>query len=91
MEMKGVIFTFDAMLALAIVIVLFSGIIIFNLAEPTTGANQSLRYTNATDLAINEYLIGGKTTDDLPLNPNTNCKEFFEFPLGANPEVRICS
>ena len=88
--MKGVIFTFDAMLALAIVIVLFSGIIIFNLAEPTTGANQSLRYTNATDLAINEYLTGGTMKDSILSNPNTNCKEFFEFPLGVDPEVRKC-
>ena len=91
MEMKGVIFTFDAMLALAIIIVLFSGIIIFNLAEPTTGANQSLRYTTATDLAITEYLTGGTTKDSLTFDPNINCKEFFEFPLGAVPEVRKCS
>ena len=91
MEMKGVIFTFDAMLALAIVIVLFSGIIIFNLAEPTTGANQSLRYTKATDLAINEYLTGGETKDVPTSNPNTNCKEFFEFSSGIVLEARKCS
>ena len=91
MEMKGVIFTFDAMLALAIVIVLFSGIVIFNLAEPTTGANQSLRYTNATDLAINEYLIGGETKDVSTSDPNTNCKEFFEFSSDVVLEVIKCS
>ncbi|MFH1391356.1 MAG: hypothetical protein ABIH20_03540 [Candidatus Diapherotrites archaeon] len=86
--MKGVIFSTDAILAMVVIIALFSGLAISNLAS-NGEAPQVLLSAKATDNALivfytNETL---STSNNENAGPTVNCKELFEFS-GTTPTVK---
>jgi len=77
---RGMIFSYDAILALGIVIVLFSGIMIVSTADQSTSTTQSLLYTKATDETLINFYKGVHSIDAPPVEPDAvNCNSLSDF------------
>jgi len=88
--MKGVIFSTDAILAMIVIIALFSGLTISNLASEGE-APQVLLSAKATDNALIAFYTNGTVTDEsgLPELLTVNCKELFEHIGTTNLSSKV--
>jgi len=92
MEMKGVIFSYDALLAIAIVIVLFSGITLVSYTGTNDGKTRAMLYTTSSDTAITDYLRGITPPTLSGDMDNMNCAEVFDYnPNGTLKKVAACT
>ncbi len=78
-EMKhGIIFSYDAMLAIVIVALLFASVSLFNNASENDGKTRAAMYAKSTDAAQAEYLLGiGSISSST--KENVNCSEVFDY------------
>ena len=88
--MKGFMFTFDAMMAIAMVMALFSGIVLVGLSEPDQGAKQAHLYNSATDATLVDFYTGGSGTDSPDTSkPVVACNEALQYEPSGNITVRV--
>ncbi|MAG18373.1 MAG: hypothetical protein CL944_02785 [Candidatus Diapherotrites archaeon] len=87
--MKGVIFSTDAILAMVVIIALFSGLAVSNIAS-TGEVQQSLLSAKATDNSLIAFYTDGTATIEEGLI--VNCKELFEHDEAdtLNSKVKEC-
>lgn len=89
MEMKkGIIFTYDAILAIGIAIVLLSGIMLAGYIGKSDGKTRAMMYTKSADNSDNSFLLG-LTPDDSPIADKANCTEVLEYKNGYDAEVKV--
>lgn len=89
---KGFIFSTDAIMGMAIIVVLLSGIVLIGFSDTNQGAKQNLLYTSATDAAFADFYLGGSTMDILD-SDEVYCKEIYDYTTGGSVQlkVRTCS
>ena len=91
---KGFIFSTDAIMGMAIIVTLLSGIVIIGFSDTNQGAKQTLLYTAATDAAFVDFYSGGTTQDPTPDSREVYCKEIYEYngiSGSVDLKVRKCS
>ena len=88
---RGVIFSYDAIMAISIVILLFSAISITGYAGENDGNTRAALYLKASELADQNFLRGGNGTDS-PTAANAGCAEVFDYNSQQvmGPKVRKC-
>jgi len=84
---KGIIFSYDALLAIGIVILLFSGIMLVNSANTSDGKTRAMLYTKSADFA-NENLLLGNSPLSSPTKDNANCTEILEYESPSNIQTK---
>jgi len=87
---RGIIFTYDAMLALAIVITLLSGAVLISTADSSQGIEQNLLYNKAADTAILDFYSGAVSSEA----PSTgieraNCEEILEYKENGDIAAKV--
>lgn len=92
MAVKGFIFTTDAILALAIIVVFFSTITALTFYEPKTYSKNALMDMNTTDNAFNAFYSGSNERENSNA-PQVNCAEIFEYESSGNitSKVKRCA
>jgi len=82
MEMRGVVFSFDAMLAITIIITLIATGGILAIDQKSDGANQQIVHQKASDNAVKNFYTGQNSIED-PADysalDNVNCTNILEF------------
>lgn len=91
---KGFIFSTDAIMGMAIIVTLLSGIVIIGFSDTNQGAKQNLLYTTATDAAFIDYYLGGTTQDIIPDSREIYCKEIYHYTIdiaipGGDVELKV--
>ena len=92
-NMKGIIFSFDAILGAALVVILISGIVLLQDTEPNKPIEQAILYTKAADGALVNFYLN--ITDSFNENkPAVNCKRIEAYgnngSLTSIPEAAKC-
>lgn len=90
---KGVIFTYDAMAAVAVAILLLSAIQLTRATSDNEGPVKNTLYNTATDKSLKEYLNAGfsNQADDRVSGKKGNCKEAYQYLRGkVVTKVKAC-
>ena len=89
---RGVIFSYDAILAIALVIALLSGASLIATSGSETGPEQGLMFTKSADIATVKYLQGFGTIETAGQNIG-NCIAIMDYNVqdAVSAKVRKCT
>jgi hypothetical protein len=81
MEIKGMIFSPDAMLGIAIVILLFSAATLTTWTEPKNYSQKNITYHQATDEAIWRFYINNNENNNTPIKEDLICATVIKYTI----------
>ena len=86
---KGFIFSTDAIMGMAIIVALLSGIVLINFSDTNQGAKQNLLYTQATDAAFEDFYLGAGPPDPILDSDEQYCKEIYDYTTGGSVQLKV--
>ncbi|HZX20267.1 MAG TPA: hypothetical protein VFF13_04600 [archaeon] len=78
---KGILFSIDAILAIGLIVTMFSATVLLTNNVSNLGAQQSLLHGSASDEAYNSYLTNDGSTDDVVNSEteNATCYQIYDY------------
>lgn len=85
---KGVLFSIDAALAIALVLGMFGTLLLLDHSSPEKGETGEILFLKASDDLISEFYSGG-TASDNPTGTEINCQTINDYEDGGGISERL--